>query len=284
MLTKDILLEIAPKAKDADALFATMEEMLPKYEINTAERIAGFLAQCGHESGGFTVRTENLNYSAKALNSIFGKYFAKAGRDAEEYARKPEKIANVVYANRMDNGDTASGDGWRFRGRGYIQLTGRHNYTKFAESIGKDVDDVIEYLDTVEGALESACWFWKTNGLNAIADSGDIVKMTKRINGGTIGLEDRKKHWEHAIELLSGGHAPAPKKAAAPKKAKGRTDVTLSVGDRGDDVADMQRALGLNGDGIFGPGTKRSVKEFQQANGLTADGVAGPMTLTKLYE
>lgn len=176
--------------------------MLPKYEINTVNRVAGFIAQCSHESVGFTVLHENLNYSADGLNKIFPKYFIKAGRDANAYARQPEKIANIVYASRMGNGDTASGDGWRYRGRGVIQLTGKDNYTNFGKSIHLTAAETSDYLETKRGALESACWYWKTNGLNATADAQDIVAMTKKINGGTIGLEDRKAHFKHALEIL----------------------------------------------------------------------------------
>src|SRR5210317_1690517 len=146
MVTAELINAIFPNAKNVDELVEAMNELFPKYEIDTEQRVAGFLAQCGHESGGFRVIEENLNYSAKALDAVFGKYFVRGGRDAEEYHRQPEKIANVVYANRMDNGDTESGDGWRFRGRGYIQLTGRYNYTKFAAAIDKSLEDTIEYL------------------------------------------------------------------------------------------------------------------------------------------
>jgi len=121
---------------------------------------------------------------------------------AAKSERKPEMIANRVYASRMGNGPESSGEGFKFRGRGAIQLTGKENYTKFAQSVGKTIDETIAYLETLEGAIESACWFWKTNGLNAICDADDIVKMTKRINGGTIGLEDRKSHYEKAKKVL----------------------------------------------------------------------------------
>lgn len=280
-LTLDVMKELFPKAKDGSKLYKAMVETLPKYDIDTPERIAMFLAQCGHESGGFRLREENLNYSAKALDSVFSKYFKKAGRDAKEYERQPEKIANIVYANRMDNGDTASGDGWKFRGRGYIQLTGRYNYTKFAKDAGMGLREAVEYLETVEGALESACWYWSTNNLNAYADKGDIKGSTKRINGGYNGIEDRKKHWHHAMDVLGGKVAPK-----APSKRKGstkvNTDIILNIGSRGEDVKAMQKALGVDADGIFGPGTKRAVKAWQAKNGLTVDGVAGPKTLKKL--
>jgi putative chitinase len=172
-----------------------------KYEINTKERVAGFLAQCGHESLDFTVLKENLNYGAKGLRGTFGKYFPDDAT-AAKYERKPEMIANRVYASRMGNGNEASGDGYKFRGRGAIQLTGCSNYTAFAKDVGKTIDETIVYLETLEGAIESACWFWKKNGLNEIADKKDITLMTKRINGGTIGLEDRKKHWEKNLQVL----------------------------------------------------------------------------------
>lgn len=179
-----------------------ISKICPEYEINTKERLAAFIAQCAHESGNFKWLKENLNYSAEALDRVFPKYFKNAGRDAEDYHRQPEKIANVVYASRMGNGDTDSGDGWKFCGRGLIQLTGRENYTWFAASLDMDVEDVPEYLETFEGAVQSACFFWEQNNLNKWADEGDILTLTKRINGGTIGLEDRKKHYAHALEVL----------------------------------------------------------------------------------
>ena len=168
--------------------YEAMCEILPLWEVDTVERVAGFIAQCGHESGGFRVLSENLNYSAKALNTIFPKYFRRAGRDANDYHRKPEKIANVIYANRMDNGDSDSGDGWRFRGGGILQLTGRYNYTEFGKAVEMSPEEAVDYVRTKKGALDSACWFWDTNNINRYCDNQDIVGMTKRINGGTIGL------------------------------------------------------------------------------------------------
>ena len=135
-------------------------------------------------------------------NKLFGKYFVKAGRDATPYHRQPEKIANKVYANRMGNGPETSGDGFKYCGRGLIQLTGKNNYQNFADSLEMNVEDVPAYLATFEGAAQSACWFWESNNLNQWADKGDIVTLTKRINGGTIGLEDRIKHYEHALHVL----------------------------------------------------------------------------------
>ena len=174
---------------------------LPQYEINTPERVAAFIAQCAHESGGFKRLKENLNYKWESLRRVFPKYFP-TDDVAQEYAHKPEQIANRIYGSRMGNGDESSGDGFRYCGRGSIQLTGRNNYTKFAESIGMAVEEVPQLLETYDGAVKSACWFWSSNNLNQWADAGDILTMTKRINGGTIGLEDRIKHYNHAMEVL----------------------------------------------------------------------------------
>jgi putative chitinase len=180
-----------------------LNKILPDYEIDTPQRVAAFIAQSAHESGNFTALHENLNYRAETLRKVFPKYFTDAS--AAQIASQPNKaelIANRVYANRMGNGDETSGDGYRYCGRGLIQLTGKSNYQAFAESIETPVEQIPEFLATFEGAIQSACWFWESNNLNQYADSGDIVTMTKRINGGTIGLEDRKKHYEHALHVF----------------------------------------------------------------------------------
>lgn len=203
-LTKEQLKQLLPKNPYIDQWHKALSQLLPDYEINTPQRIAAFVAQCAHESGGFVFLTENLNYKAESLTKLFGKYFPNLAV-AKEYERKPEKIANRIYANRMGNGDEASGDGYKYRGRGLIQLTGKTNYTWFAASLEISPEEAAEYTQTFEGAAQSACWFWETNKINAFADKGDIVGMTKRINGGTIGLEDRKKHYEHALHVL-GAH------------------------------------------------------------------------------
>lgn len=189
--------------KEIDAWLPLLTKVLPKYEINTKERIAGFLSQCAHESSHFTRLEENLNYSSQRLLQVFPKYF-KNGAEVL-YNRKPEAIANIVYANRMGNGNTSSGDGWRYRGRGLIQLTGKDNYAMFAKEIGKTLEQTVEYLQTKEGALESACWFWKTRGLNSAADKKDVELMTKLINGGKNGIETRKQYFTHAMQVLNNG-------------------------------------------------------------------------------
>jgi putative chitinase len=188
-----------------DAVIAMIPDTAAKFQINTPLRLAHFLAQCGHESGGFRATQENLNYSAKGLNGIFRKYFPTEAA-AAAYARQPQKIASKVYANRMGNGSEASGEGYKFRGRGYIQLTGKENYTAFGKSIGEDMTvnpDVV----ASKYALLSAAWFFSKNGLHRMADEGasDLVvtKITKRVNGGTIGLPDRIKHFKEYYHLLA---------------------------------------------------------------------------------
>jgi putative chitinase len=200
-LTLQQLQQLLPKNPHVAHWHRALAQLLPDYEINTPERIAGFLAQCAHESGGFTAIKENLNYRAASLRKLFGKYFP-TDELAQQYAHNQMAIANRIYANRMGNGDEASGDGYRYCGRGLIQLTGKSNYQNFADSLEMSVEDVPEYLATFEGAAQSACWFWESNNLNKWADAGDIVKMTKVINGGTIGLEDRIAHYQHALHVI----------------------------------------------------------------------------------
>jgi putative chitinase len=202
--TKQQLKEMIPKNPYVDQWFEALSEILPEYEITTPQRVAAFLAQCAHESGGFVFLKENLNYKAASLRRVFPKYFPDDAI-AAQYAGKGEMIANRVYANRMGNGDEASGDGFRYCGRGLIQLTGKNNYTFFAGSLDIPVEEASEYLQTFEGAVQSACFFWEQNKLNQWADAGDILTLTKRINGGTIGLEDRIKHYEHALHIF-GAH------------------------------------------------------------------------------
>lgn len=204
MITQEQLKQLLPKNPYIEHWHGALEQLLPDYEINTPQRIAAFIAQCAHESASFTALVENLNYRWQSLRKVFPKYFPNDAI-AQDYASRPNKqeaIANRIYASRMGNGDEASGDGFRFRGRGLIQLTGRHNYTWFAASLEISPEEASEYLTTFEGAAQSACWFWETNKLNQWADKGDILTLTKRINGGTIGLDDRIKHYEHALHVL----------------------------------------------------------------------------------
>jgi putative chitinase len=206
MITLDILQQLCPKTKKSVLeLYATpLHEVAEYYDMyQNMNRAAAFVAQTAHESGGFNFVKENLSYGAKGLMVTFKKYFPNEEL-AKQYERKPEKIANKVYANRMGNGDEASGDGYRFCGRGLIQLTGRNNYTKFAQDLGISIEDTVAYLETPAGAVSSAGWFWDNNNLNQYCDSNDFVTLTKRINGGTIGLEDRQHHYQLALQLLQG--------------------------------------------------------------------------------
>jgi putative chitinase len=202
--TEDAVRQLIPKVKNFDEWYSNLLNILPEYDIDTSARVAAFMAQCGHESGGFTVMQENLNYSAKGLVGTFKKYFPTEAQ-AKPYERRPEMIANRVYANRMGNGDEASGEGWYFRGRGIVQITGKNNYTKCSQSLFESnvlVENPDLLLET-EYAIHSACWFWSAARLNELADIGDMKTMTKRINGGYIGLEDRINHYNHAIEILT---------------------------------------------------------------------------------
>lgn len=201
ILSRAQLAQLLPGNPYLDHWYHALEQALPDYDINTPQRVAAFMAQCAHESGGFRALKENLNYKAASLRRVFPKYFP-TDELAAAYAGKQEMIANRVYGGRMGNGDEHSGDGYKYCGRGLIQLTGKSNYQAFADSIETPVEDIPEYLATFEGAVQSACWFWEANNLNQYADNGDILTMTKRINGGTIGLEDRKKHYEHALHVL----------------------------------------------------------------------------------
>jgi putative chitinase len=287
--TRDHLAALIPGNPKVDAWYAALMEVLPKYGVNTPRRVAHFISQCAHESNNFRSLEENLNYSADALTRVFPRYFGAGKRDANQYARQPEKIANYVYMDQFRTakmGNVNEGDGWRFRGRGLKQLTGRDNYTRFGKSVGMTAEQAAEYVATEKGAIESACWFWDTNKLNTIADTDDVVLMTRRINGGNIGLEDRQQRYNRALPLLEGRTpapaAPAP--AAAPAAAPAGIDMNtvIRVGSRGETVRAVQAKLGLTADGNFGPGTERAVRAWQAANGLTADGIVGPKTLARL--
>jgi putative chitinase len=201
ILSQAQLAQLLPGNPYLDFWYHALEQALPDYDINTPPRVAAFMAQCAHESGGFRALKENLNYKAASLRRVFPKYFPNDDI-ANQYAGKQEMIANRVYGGRMGNGPEESGDGYRYCGRGLIQLTGRSNYQAFADSIETHIDDLPEYLATFEGAVQSACWFWESNNLNQFADKGDILTMTKRINGGTIGLEDRTAHYQHALHVM----------------------------------------------------------------------------------
>ena len=289
MITLDQFSAMISKNKDPKSWYDAAVPMFEKYGINTPLRIAGFMAQCAHESADFTMLEENLNYREETLLKVFPRYFGAGKRNAAEYAKNPEKIANYVYMDEFRSskmGNTKPGDGWRFRGRGIKQLTGRDNYTNFGKSIGMSAEEAAEYVATPKGALESACWFWATNKLEKWADADDNVGLTKKINGGTIGLDDRNKRYEAAKAILGGKSIPkaaAPAAKAAPSAKTESAVRTLKQGSKGDDVAKLQKALGIAADGDFGFGTQTALKKWQKLNGLVADGVAGPATQAKLF-
>jgi len=273
-LTVDQLAHMIPTNKEVEEWCVELNKAFDKYEINTPKRIAGFISQGAHESRDFTALEENLNYSEKALNSVFGRYFGPGKRNAAEYARNPEKIANYVYQDEFRKsplGNTQPGDGWAFRGRGIKQLTGRSNYTAFAKDYGMTAEEAAAWCETKEGALASALWFWSKNNLNAVADTGDVRALTKRSNGGDIGLDDRQRRYNDCMMALT-GEVPS----------RSQITETLRRGSKGDAVKQIQRKLGLAADGDFGPGTEAAVKKWQEANGLVADGIIGPKSLQAL--
>jgi putative chitinase len=278
LLTEAQLAAMIPTNKDIKAWCEELNKALPKYDITTDQRIAGFISQCAHESMDFNALSENLNYREETLNKVFPRYFGPGKRNAAEYAKNPEKIANYVYMDEFRTsklGNVQPGDGWRFRGRGLKQLTGRDNYSRFAKDYNMTAEQAAEWLETKEGALASALWFWNTNKLNTIADTGNVAALTKKINGGDIGLADRQARYAKAMAALGGKiDAAAPVTTAVSE--------TLRRGSKGEAVKKMQAKLGLSADGDFGPGTEAALKKWQSANGLTADGVAGPKTLAKL--
>jgi len=200
--TQEKLQKFLPKNQYVSYWYSALEKLLPDYDIYTPQRIANFLGQCYHESGGFVFIKENLNYRWQSLRKVFPKYFSTDAL-AQQYEKQPQKIANRVYASRMGNGPEESGDGWQFCGRGLIQVTGRDNYSWFAASLQISPEEASEYMETFEGAAQSACWFWETNSLNKFVDANDIRGLTRAINGGYNGLDDRIKHTQHALEIFN---------------------------------------------------------------------------------
>jgi putative chitinase len=185
----------------------------------------------------------------------------------------------------MGNGDEDSGDGWKYCGRGVIQLTGHDNYSRFAKDMGMSLDEVVAYLETIEGAIMSAAWYWNSRKINAAAEDNDIVKMTKLVNGGTIGLEDRKKHYAHILEVLGTEYEESDDSDVEEEESDDEAiniNQIIKKGSKGPTVVALQEALSIGADGSFGGGTEKALKAWQEANGLTADGIAGPKTLEKL--
>jgi putative chitinase len=196
------LAQLIPGNPNTREWFDSFSKYFPEAEINTTERISAFIAECSVESANFTTLKENLNYSGDALFRIWKSHFPTM-EIANEYARKPELIANRAYANRMGNGGEETGDGWKFRGKGLIQLTGKNNHMAFAEYANMDIDDVGEYLLTTDGATQSACWFWKKNKLNSYLEKQGIDKVSRVINGGDHGLIERRTKYQFALHIVN---------------------------------------------------------------------------------
>lgn len=268
-----------PRNREPEAWYDIAVDFFKKYDINTVNRIAGFMSQTTHESLDFTHLEENLNYSVENLERVFSRYFKKV--DPKEYARNPEKLANYVYMDEYRTrsgrlGNVYPGDGWKFRGRGIKQLTGRTNYENFGKFVDLTADEAAEYLETKQGAFESACWFWETNRLARYADKDDIVGMSKRVNGGRIGLQDRIERYEKFKKILNDEIKP---------KERPKTSIHRIIrrGMVGEDVKMVQRVVGTAVDGVFGPATLVAVKKWQNINGLVPDGIVGPKTLSKMF-
>lgn len=258
IITLEQLKKLIPTNKDHAAWLPIINEYLAKYEINTPERIASFFAQSGHESGDLNRLTENLNYTAQRLCVVFPRYFPNLSF-AQGFHRKPELIANRVYNDALRSskiGNTQEGDGWRFRGRGIFQLTGRTNYGNFAKAADMTPEEAATYLECKQGAMHSACWFWQTRNLAAYADRGDIQGQSKAVNGGVHGLADRLSRYKRNLAALQAVNG-------------------LSKGSKGQAVKLVQIALGFKGrdaDGDFGKKTETAVKNWQKANGYPVTG------------
>lgn len=277
----DQLQQLIPGNADVAEWHKFILELFPKYEITTVERVAGFIAQCAHESNNFRDLEENLNYSVDALTRTFPRYFGDGKRNAASYARNPEKLANYVYMDKFRTkrgalGNTKTGDGWLFRGRGIKQLTGRNNYAAFGKTVGMTAEQAVEYVSTKQGAIESACWFWNKNKLNKFADTRDIVGMSKIINGGDIGLADRKLRWGRALLILEPAHDTSVLENAR------IFETILRTGSKGQSVKILQHKLKITVDGIYGRQTANAVKTWQQQNGLRATGIADSETIWRL--
>ena len=282
LITEAQLAVMIPTNKEVGEWCAALNEMLPKYGITTDKRIAAFVSQCAHESMDFRVLEEALSYKTETLLKVFPRYFGPGKENPEEYARNPQKLANYVYMDKNRSkagalGNVKENDGFAMRGKGLKQVTGRANHEAFGKTVGMTAEEAAAYLLTKKGALESALWFWGSRNLNEVADTGDVTRLTKIINGGDIGLADRQQRFAKAMAALGGKI-----EAAVNSQITDAVTQVLRKGSKGDLVKKLQAALGIGADGDFGQGTENALKKWQDRNGLTADGVAGPKTLAKL--
>lgn len=277
MITLSQFSQMIPTNKEASEWYPIAVDFFKKYDITTINRIASFMAQTAHESNDYRNLEENLNYSVDNLKRVFPRYFKKT--NPADYARNPEKLANYVYmdVNRTKSGalgNVKPGDGWRFRGGGIKQLTGRNNFTTFGKDIGMSPEEAADYVRTKEGAFESACWFWKKNSLHRFADADDIVGMSKKINGGNIGLEDRINRYKKAKAILSSS-------VKASSIASGSYS-DIRRGSKGEIVKRVQHALKLSADGVFGLQTEIAVRSWQRINKYPSNGVLDNNQIKKI--
>ena len=297
MISQAQFQQLIPTNREFSEWYLIAIDFFDRYDIKTINRIAGFMAQCAHESNDFRNLEENLNYSVDNLLKVFPRYFGKGKEDPAQYARNPQKLANYVYmdVNRSKNGalgNTQPGDGWRFRGGGIKQLTGRNNFTAFGKDLGMTAEEAADYVRTKKGAFESACWFWKKNNLAKFADADDIDGMSKRVNGGDIGLADRRSRYTRAKTVLSSNAvttAPPVKAVPTPVNPQITDAVTqqkantiIRRGSTGDIVRRIQKALGLGGDGSFGIQTEIAVRSWQRTNKYISNGVLDNIQIKKL--
>ncbi len=271
-LTKEEFKKIVAGATDVniEKYYEPLIAAMTEFGIDTKERQVMFLAHIMVESGALRFVVENLNYSASRLRQIFGKYY-RTDAEAAAHAGQPVKIASRVYANRMGNGSEASQEGYKYRGRGLKQLTGKYNYTNCGTALGYDLVNDPSYLETPEGAARSAAWFWDNGNLNKFADARDIKGSTKAINGGYNGLEDRTKYYNRGMAIIAATPEEEHLSSTGPNPV-------LKQGAKGPAVERLQGLLGIKVDGDFGPGTKTAVQDFQKKNGLIADGVVGEVS------
>jgi putative chitinase len=290
MITLSQFQQMIPTNREAAEWYEIAKEFFNKYQINTPNRIAGFMAQTAHESGDFRTLEENLNYNVEALLRVFPRYFGKGKEDPAHYARNPQKLANYVYmdVNRTKSGalgNTQPGDGWRFRGGGIKQLTGRNNFTAFGRGIGMTAEQAADYVRTKRGALESACWFWKKNNLARFADADDIDGMSRKVNGGTIGLEDRRARYTRAKNILRTNSTPTSVNQQitdSVTQAVSAVHPTLRRGSKGDLVRRVQQKLNLTADGDFGLQTDIAVRSWQRTNKYPSNGILDNEQIKKL--
>lgn len=283
-----LLKKVITKNRQYKVWARLLSEQLPLNGITERAEVIAFIAQCAHESAEFNVKLENLNYSKRALRLVFKKYFTI--KQAEDYARQPERIANRVYANRMDNGGEQSGDGWKFRGHGIIQLTGKRNIKQFAKSVERTIDQALEYLETDGGALQGAIWFWKTNNLGRYVN--DFRALTRKINGGLNGLEEREKYLHRANSVFpatfwNGQEIVVDSKVEVVEMPDEKPTIRLfSSGKYVIILHQMLEKLGLRFDpnNVFGRRTFASVRKAQRDGGVPITGIVDAQTWDALEQ